>query len=61
MSFVCTQFKFSVSSIPPIDRTLLGATTVGDRGPGRDSNEGVLLILQISSITGASPSNFLVS
>ena len=45
----------------PIDRTLLGATTLGQSGPGSDGHEGVLRIPQSSSITGASPSDCLVS
>ena len=49
------------SSIWPIDRTLSGATTLGQSGPGSDGNEGVLHIPQSSNITGASPSDFLVS
>ena len=52
-----TQF----SSIRPIDRTLSGATTMGQSGPGRDGNKGVLHIPQNSSITGASQSDCLVS
>ena len=51
----------SNSSIWPIDRTLSGATTPGQSGPGSDVNEGVLYILQSSSITGTSPSDYLVS
>ena len=51
----------SNSSIRPIDRTLSGATTQGQSGPGSDSNEGVLHIPQISSITEASPSDHLMS
>ena len=43
----------SNSSICPIDRTLSGATTPGQSGPGSDGNEGVLHIPQ-SSKTGAS-------
>ena len=50
----------SNSSIWPIDRTLLGATTLGHCGPGSDGNEGVLNIPQSSCITGASPSDCLV-
>ena len=38
-----------------------GATTPGQSEPGSDGNEGVLRIPQSSSITGASPSNCLVS
>ena len=49
------------SSIWLIDMTLPGATTWGQSGPGSDGNEGVLLILQSSSITGASLSNDLMS
>ena len=44
-----------------IDRTLLSATTPSRSGPGSDGNEGVLCILQSSSITEASPSDCLVS
>ena len=47
--------KISNSSIQPIDRKLSGATTACD------GNEGVLHILHSSSITGASPSDCLVS
>ena len=35
----------------PIYSTILGATTLGQSGPGNDDNEGVLHILQSSSIT----------
>ena len=66
------QFKRENSSISsnsvehkytiwPIDRRLSGATTLGPSGPGRDGNDGVLRIPQSSSITGASPSDCLVS
>ena len=51
----------SNSSIWPIDRTLSGATTPGQSGPGSDGNEGVLRISQSSSIAGTSPSDCLVS
>ena len=51
----------SNSSIWPIERTLLGATTPGQSRPGSDGNEGVLRIPQISRITEASPSVCLVS
>ena len=44
-----------------MDRTLSGATTPGQSGPGSNGNEGVLCIPQISSNTGASPSDCLVS
>ena len=40
---------------------LLGATTSGHGGRGSDSTEGVLHIPQSYSITGASPSDCLVS
>ena len=49
------------SYICPIDRTISGATTLVQRGPGSDGNEGVLWIHQRSSITGGSPSDCLVS
>ena len=53
----CTQF----SSIWPLDWTLSGATTPGQSGPRNDGNEGVHRIPQNSSITGASPSDCLVT
>ena len=40
-----------------MDRTLSGATTPGQSGPGSNGNEGLLGIPQSSSITGASPSS----
>ena len=49
------------SSIWPIDKTLSGATTLGQSGPGSNGNEGVLHIPQSSSITEASPSDYSVS
>ena len=42
-------------------RTLSGATTPSQCGPGRYGNKGVFHIPQSSSITGASPSDCLVS
>ena len=51
----------SNSSIWPIDRTLSGATTPDYSEPRSDGNEGVLGILQSSSITWASLSDCLVS
>ena len=51
-----TQF----SSVWPISRTLSGATTLGQSGPGSDGNKGVLHIPQIS-ITEVSPSDYFVS
>ena len=54
---ISTQF----SSIWPIDRTVSAATTPGQSGPRNDGSEGVLHILQSFSITGASPSDCLVS
>ena len=51
----------SNSSIVPIDRTLSGVTPTGQSGPGSDGNERVLGIPQSSSITGASPSDHLIS
>ena len=61
--FQAIQFNISTqfSSIRPIDRILLGATTPGQSGPGSDGNEGVFRIPQSSSITGTSPSDCLVS
>ena len=49
------------SSIWPIDGTLSGATTPGQSGAGSDGTEEVLCISQSSCITGASPSDCLVS
>ena len=54
---ISTQFSF----ISPIDKTLSGATTPGQSGPGSDGNEQILCIPQHSIITGKSPSNWLVS
>ena len=50
----------SNSSIWPINRTLSGATAIGQCGTGSDGNEGVLCIPQSSSITGISPSGCFV-
>ena len=50
----------TVCSIWPIDRTLSGATTPGQSGPGSDDNEGVLYISQISE-AGVFPSDSLMS
>ena len=44
------------SSIQPLS----GATTPGLSGPGSDGNEEVLCTPQSSSITGTSPSDYLV-
>ena len=57
------QFSINTlfSSIWLIDRTQTGATCPGPRGPGNDGNVVVLRIPQSSSITGASPSDCLVS
>ena len=61
--FQAIQFGISTqfSSIWPIDRTLSGATTLGQSEPGRNGNDGVLRIPQSPSITGASSSDCLVS
>ena len=61
--FQTIQFRISTqfNSIWPIVRTLWGATTPGQSGPGSDCNEGVLYIPQSYSITGTSPSDCLVS
>ena len=39
---------------------LSGATTPGQSGPGSDGNEGELCIPQSSTLTGTSPSYFLL-
>ena len=44
-----------------IDRVQAGTTIPSHSGPGQDGNEGVLCILQSSSITGTSPSDCLMS
>ena len=54
--FQSTQF----SSIWHIDRTLSGATTLSQSGPGSD-DKGVNHIPQSTSINGALPSDCLVS
>ena len=51
----------SNSSIWAIDKTLSGATTPGQSGPGSNGNEGVLHIPQSSNITEVSASDCLVS
>ena len=51
----------SNSSIQPIDRALSGATTQGQIGFGTNGNKGAFCIPQSSSITGVSPSDYLVS
>ena len=56
-----SSISIEFSSIWPINRTLSGATPPGKGEPGNDGNEGVLRILQSSSITGNSPSDYLVS
>ena len=53
--------KLLFSSIWPIHRTISGATAPGLSGPGSDGNEGVLRILQSSSVTRTSSSDCLVS
>ena len=61
--FQINQFSMSTQfrSIWAIDRTLSGATTLGQSEPGSDGNQGVLRLPQSSSITGSSPSDCLVS
>ena len=44
-----------------MDRTLSGVTTPSESRPGSDGNEGVHHIPQYSCITGALPSDGLVS
>ena len=50
----------SNSSILSMNRTLSGATTLGQSEPGSDGNEGVLCISQSSNITRVSPSDCLI-
>ena len=60
--FQTIQFSIStqLSSIWPIDKNLSDATTLGQSGPGSDGSKGILHIPQSSSITGTSPSDYLV-
>ena len=51
----------SKCSFPSIDKTLSGATTPGQSGPGSDGNEEVLRIPLSSSIIGALKSDCLMS
>ena len=51
----------SNNSTGPIGRILLGATPLGQSGPGSNTNEGGHHILQTSSITVASPLDCLKS
>ena len=57
------DFRISIefSSIWPVDRTLSGATILGQNEPGSDCNEGVLRIPRSYSVTGTSPSDCLLS
>ena len=61
--FQTIQFCISnhFSSIWPIDRTLLGANTLSQSGPGSNGNEGELHIPQSSNITGTLPLDCLIS
>ena len=61
-SFQTIQFSISTqfNSIQSIDRSLSGATTLGQSGPESDDNDGVLCIPQSFSVTEASPSDYLV-
>ena len=53
--------EMSNSSIWPKDWTLSGATTPGPSGPRNDGNKGVVGIHKSFRITGASPSECLMS
>ena len=61
--FQTIQFSTSTqfSSIRPLNRTLPGATTPRQRGPGSDDNKRVLCIPQSFSVTEALPFDCLVS
>ena len=61
IQFSIHEVPFQTIQFSIIDRTLPGATTPGQGGPGINGNEGVLHIPQSSSITGTSPLNYLVS
>ena len=57
--------QFSISHLFALSLSVkkfyFGATTPGQSGPGSNGNKGVVCITQSSSITAASPSDFLVS
>ena len=55
------NIRAQYSHFRPIDRNLYGATTPGWREPRSYGNKGVLHISQSSSITGALPSDCLLS
>ena len=59
LTFVYTQFKYEQFYLT--NMTQLGAITPGQSRPGSDGSEAVLHITQISNITGAAPSDCLVS
>ena len=61
--FQTIQFSISTQfcSIWPKDRTLSGASTLGQSGSGRDGNKEVIRIPQSPNITRTSPSDCLVS
>ena len=63
VSFQTIQFSISTqfSSIWPIDKTLSGATTQDQSGPGNDGGEGVLNIPQSSCMTRTLQSDGLMS
>ena len=54
-------FAHSLNVKQFIDRTLSGATTPGPSKTESNGNEGLLSIPQSSSVTRASPSDFLMS
>ena len=58
-TFLFRTIQFSIST--PIDRTLSGATSLRQNGPGGDSNEGLLRIPQSSINPGTSLSDCFVS
>ena len=60
-SFVCTHFKYQTALFDTINRTLSGATAPSQSGPVSNANEGVPRILQSSSITRVSLSEYSVS
>ena len=53
--------QFSISMQLVLFNPLIGATILGQSGPGINGNEVVLWIPQSSSITGTSPSDCLLS
>ena len=59
-NLTCHLFSHIVCTICTIERTLIGATTPDQSGPGTDGSEGIFLISQISN-AGVSLLDYLMS